>query len=76
MKHAIERQSKKYAYGYKFNGQRMKRQIIKLPSSSENPDFEFMEQYMKRIENRVIDTLKINIKKELLCMNYNLKNKR
>lgn len=76
LKHAIERQSKKYAYGYKFNGQRMKRQIIKLPSLSENPDFEFMEQYMKRMENRAIDTLKINIKKELLCMNYNLKNKR
>lgn len=32
LKHIIERQAKKYAYGYKFNGQRMKRQIVKLPS--------------------------------------------
>lgn len=54
LKHVIERQAKKYAYGYKFNGQRMKRQIIKLPSLSGNPDFDFMEQYMKRLENNVI----------------------
>lgn len=46
LKHIIERQAKKYAYGYKFNGQRMKRQIVKLPSKSDSgqPDFEFMEQ--------------------------------
>lgn len=45
LKHIIERQAKKYAYGYKFNGQRMKRQIVKLPSKSDSgqPDFEFME---------------------------------
>ena len=51
LKHIIERQAKKYAYGYKFNGQRMKRQIVKLPSKSDSgqPDFEFMEQYMKRL---------------------------
>ena len=54
LKHIIERQAKKYAYGYKFNGQRMKRQIIKLPTVSEEPDFEFMEQYMKRMENLVV----------------------
>lgn len=46
LKHIIERQAKKYTYGYKFNGQRMKRQIVKLPSKSDSgqPDFEFMEQ--------------------------------
>ncbi|WP_237374077.1 restriction endonuclease subunit S [Streptococcus ruminantium] len=59
LKHVIERQANKYAYGYKFNGQRMKRQIIKLPSLSGNLDFEFMEQYMKRLENKMIDTIKM-----------------
>ena len=62
LKHIIERQAKKYAYGYKFNGQRMKRQIVKLPSKSDSgqPDFEFMEQYMKRIENQAIQKVGMN----------------
>lgn len=62
LKHIIERQAKKYAYGYKFNGQRMKRQIVKLPSKSDSgqPDFEFMEQYMKRMENQVIQKVGMN----------------
>ena len=54
LKQIIEHQAKKYTYGYKFSGQRMSRQIIKLPSSSGNPDFKFMEQYMKRMENNLI----------------------
>ena len=58
LKHVIERQAKKFAYGYKFNGQRMRRQIIKLPIKSHgNPDFTFMEQYMKRMENRIIQKM-------------------
>lgn len=62
LKHVIERQAKKYAYGYKFNGQRMKRQIVKLPSKSDSgqPDFEFMEQYMKRMENQAIQKVGMN----------------
>lgn len=56
LKHVIERQAKKFVYGYKFNGQRMRRQIIKLPIEAPGkPDFIFMEQYMKRMENRVIE---------------------
>lgn len=62
LKHIIERQAKKYAYGYKFNGQRMKRQIVKPPSKSDSgqPDFEFMEQYMKRMENQAIQKVGMN----------------
>lgn len=62
LKHIIERQAKKYAYGYKFNGQRMKRQIVKLPSKSDSgqPDFEFMEQQMKRMENQAIQKVGMN----------------
>lgn len=60
LKHVIERQAKKFAYGYKFSGQRMRRQIIKLPIVSPGkPDFIFMEQYMKRIENRVMQRVGI-----------------
>lgn len=58
LKHVIERQARKYAYGYKFNGQRMKRQIIKLPAKDNQPDFVFMEQYMKRMENNVLEKAK------------------
>lgn len=62
LKQVIEKQAKKYAYGYKFNGTRMKRQIIKLPTVFDRPDFEFMEQYMKRLENNIIKKINSNIK--------------
>lgn len=46
----ILQQKPKYNYGYKFNGTRMKRQIIVLPVNNEgNPDYEYMEQYIKNI---------------------------
>ena len=38
---------------------RIKRQFIKLPVKNGVPDFEFMEQYMKRIENIVIQRIGI-----------------
>lgn len=54
MKTVILKQKVKYAYGYKFNGTRMKEQIILLPINSEGkPDYDFMEDYMKRIENKL-----------------------
>ncbi|MGF7108226.1 restriction endonuclease subunit S [Treponema pedis] len=46
-KQAILQQRKKYAYGYKFNGDRMKRQKILLPiSNKKTPDYEFMQKYI------------------------------
>ena len=50
-------QKKKYQYGYKFNGARMKKQIIKLPTKYNKPDYDFMEQYMKRKENEVLERI-------------------
>ena len=45
---AIAQQRSKYAYGYKFNTQRMKRQIIMLPSQADgSPDYAYMEQAMR-----------------------------
>lgn len=54
---AIARQRGKYAYGYKFNAQRMKRQIIMLPSLPDGtPDFAYMEHIMHVMEYDVLRT--------------------
>ncbi|MGX0440776.1 restriction endonuclease subunit S [Staphylococcus capitis] len=53
----IKSQRGKYAYGYKMGTQRIKKQIIKLPISNNQPDYKFMEQYMKRKENEVLDRI-------------------
>jgi len=46
----IKQQKIKYNYGYKFNANRMKRQIILLPiDDNEQPDYEYMAQYIKNI---------------------------
>ena len=45
----------KYNYGYKFSQMRIKRQIIRLPVNSEGePDYEFMEDYMRYLEQKKI----------------------
>ena len=54
---AIAQQRSKYAYGYKFNAQRMKRQIIMLPSQADGtPDYAYMEQTMRVIEYDILKT--------------------
>lgn len=54
---AIAQQRNKYAYGYKFNAQRMKRQIIMLPSLADGtPDYAYMEQTMRVMEYDVLMT--------------------
>lgn len=51
----IRQQKNKFAYGYKFNAQRMKRQKILLPVCAEGAiDWQFMEDYMGRIERRIL----------------------
>lgn len=57
IKNMILKQKEKYQYGYKFNSTRMKRQIIKLPTKNNQPDYYFMEQYMKRKENEILDRI-------------------
>ncbi|MHA1575395.1 MAG: restriction endonuclease subunit S [Alphaproteobacteria bacterium] len=47
----ITRQRKKYGYGYKMGTGRLKRQKIMLPiNESKEPDYDFMENYMKLLE--------------------------
>lgn len=47
----ILKQKSKYQYGYKFNGTRMDKQKIMLPiNDNHEPDYEYMENYMKQLE--------------------------
>lgn len=55
LKTVILQQKCKYAYGYKFNEQRMLRQTIVLPVDNEgNPDWAFMENYMRNKETKLL----------------------
>ncbi len=43
----------KYAYGYKFNANRMKRQKIMLPVTNQGqPDYDYMKQFIQIEEIR------------------------
>lgn len=51
LKQMILSQKIKYAYGYKFNGERMKRQKIMLPvNETGRPDYDYMKSYMQKQE--------------------------
>lgn len=54
---SIKSQKDKYSYGYKFSEKRMIRQYIKLlVNDAGNPDYEYMEQYIKNLEyNKIIE---------------------
>lgn len=59
----IEMQKIKYMYSYKFSAQRMAKQYIMLPVNEKNePDWEYMELYMKKKEyekmSQIIEYLK------------------
>ena len=52
---AIAQQAKSHDYGYKFNGERMDRQNIMLPVDvNGEPDYAFMEAYIKERENALL----------------------
>lgn len=46
----IMAQKEKYSYGYKLGTGRLKRQYILLPTKNEQPDYEYMENYIRLIE--------------------------
>lgn len=51
----IAQQAKSHDYGYKFNGERMERQNIMLPvNDKDEPDYSFMEAYIKERENALL----------------------
>lgn len=48
----------KYGYGYKFSQTRIKKQLITLPiDQDENPDWQFMEDFMRKIEQDKVKTI-------------------
>ena len=54
MKVVVLQQKSKYAYGYKFNEERMQKQMIMLPVYDNNtPDWDYMEQYARVLFNRL-----------------------
>lgn len=51
----IEKQRNRFSYSFSANSTRLKLQNIKLPTKGGQLDLIFMEQYMKRIENKVLE---------------------
>lgn len=55
LKASILKQKSKYAYGYKFNAERMRRQIILLPVNEDgDPDWEFMGAYIHERKQEIV----------------------
>lgn len=54
LKTIILQQKEKYAYGYKFSATRMNAQKIMLPVKQGEPDWAFMEQFMRQKEQEVL----------------------
>lgn len=66
IKSTILKQKVKYQYGYKFNEEHMKRQYIMLPAvSEEEPDYAFMEEYMREVEKRQKEKYKAYVQKRI-----------
>ena len=59
-----------FGYGRGLTGTRFKRQKVLLPIDSQgNPDWNFMEQYMKRIENDIMKDINIKHKQHVAVVN-------
>lgn len=53
----ITKQRDKFSHGYAISTNRLNRQLIQLPTFNNRPDYNFMEQYMKRKENEVLERI-------------------
>lgn len=53
----ITKQRDKFSHGYAISANRLNRQLIQLPTFNNRPDYDFMEQYMKRKENEVLERI-------------------
>ena len=66
-------QQSKYAYGYKFNAKRMKRQLVMLPIKNDEPDWQFMEDYIKEREQLLINQYREHIQREVDILEESLR---
>ncbi|GJF64025.1 hypothetical protein SA19133_03660 [Staphylococcus argenteus] len=53
----LRRLEGKYSFNREINDFRIKQERILLPTKNNQPDYEFMEQYMKRKEIEIVDRL-------------------
>lgn len=53
----FNRLESKYSFNREINDFRIKREKILFPTKSNQPDYDFMEQYMKRKENEILDRI-------------------
>ncbi|MCQ2295544.1 MAG: restriction endonuclease subunit S [Bacteroidales bacterium] len=54
---AADKNRSRYCFGYKRTLPRLKKEVVRLPvAPSGQPDYAFMEEYMKSIENRLINS--------------------
>ncbi len=66
----ITQQREKYGYGYKMGTGRLKRQRILLPiDANNNPDWAFMEAYMKQKEQQILKPTIERLCKQLIINN-------
>lgn len=66
----ITKQREKYGYGYKMGTGRLKRQRILLPvDANNNPDWAFMETYMKQKEQQILKPVIDKLCKQLIISN-------
>ena len=66
----ITKQREKYSYGYKMGTGRLKRQRILLPvDANNNPDWAFMEAYMKQKEQQILKPTIEELCKRLIINN-------
>lgn len=66
----ITKQREKYGYGYKMGTGRLKRQRILLPvDTNNNPDWAFMEAYMKQKEQQILRSTIERLCKQLINNN-------
>jgi len=66
----ITKQREKYGYGYKMGTGRLKRQRILLPVDiNNNPDWAFMEAYMKQKEQEILKPTIDRLCKQLITNN-------
>lgn len=73
LKTAILQQKSKYAYGYKFNAERMRRQLLMLPADiAGQPDWDFMEEYMREREQLLIKRYRSYIQREIDALENSL----
>ena len=62
----IALQREKYGYGYKMGTVRLKRQKILLPVTElGEPDYKFMENFMRSLENRLLNLYKNYIERQI-----------